>query len=107
METLAELPFIGDQVVCLSHEPGRPQRNAIPGSEGAPGGETPPGDSTNSEGSASLRHCRLPSNNGSGYGQADTVVRCQIPRIQQIRYCELKRKCMIVWRKCVHLRLIR
>jgi len=28
-ETLAELPFIGDQVVCLSHEPGRPQRNAI------------------------------------------------------------------------------
>ena len=29
METLAELPFIGDQVVCLSHEPGRPQRNAI------------------------------------------------------------------------------
>jgi hypothetical protein len=23
METLAELPFIGDQVVCLSHEPGR------------------------------------------------------------------------------------
>src|SRR6516225_7434684 len=30
METLAELPFIGDQVVCLSHEPGRPQRNAIP-----------------------------------------------------------------------------
>jgi hypothetical protein len=22
METLAELPFIGDQVVCLSHEPG-------------------------------------------------------------------------------------
>jgi hypothetical protein len=22
-ETLAELPFIGDQVVCLSHEPGR------------------------------------------------------------------------------------
>ena len=31
METLAELPFIGDQVVCLSHEPGRPQRNAIAG----------------------------------------------------------------------------
>ena len=30
METRAELPFIGDQVVCLSHEPGRPQRNAIP-----------------------------------------------------------------------------
>src|SRR5215813_4577183 len=30
METLAELPFIGDQVVCLSHEPGRLQRNAIP-----------------------------------------------------------------------------
>jgi hypothetical protein len=29
-ETLAELPFIGDQVVCLSHEPSRPQRNAIP-----------------------------------------------------------------------------
>ena len=29
METLAELPAIGDQVVCLSHEPGRPQRNAI------------------------------------------------------------------------------
>jgi hypothetical protein len=28
-ERLAELPFIGDQVVCLSHEPGRPQRNAI------------------------------------------------------------------------------
>jgi len=27
METLAELPFTGDQVVCLSHEPGRPQRN--------------------------------------------------------------------------------
>jgi hypothetical protein len=26
METLAELPFIGDQVVCLSHEPGRPRR---------------------------------------------------------------------------------
>jgi hypothetical protein len=23
IETLAELPFIGDQVVCLSHEPGR------------------------------------------------------------------------------------
>jgi hypothetical protein len=23
METPAELPFIGDQVVCLSHEPGR------------------------------------------------------------------------------------
>src|SRR6516162_2144095 len=30
VETRAELPFIGDQVVCLSHEPGRPQRNAIP-----------------------------------------------------------------------------
>ena len=30
METLAELPLTGDQVVCLSHEPGRPQRNAIP-----------------------------------------------------------------------------
>jgi hypothetical protein len=30
MDTLAELPLIGDQVVCLSHEPGRPQRNAIP-----------------------------------------------------------------------------
>ena len=30
METLAELPFIGDQVVSLSHEPGRPQRNVIP-----------------------------------------------------------------------------
>jgi hypothetical protein len=29
METLAELPFIGDHFVCLSHEPGRPQRNAI------------------------------------------------------------------------------
>jgi hypothetical protein len=29
METLAELPFIGDQVVCLNHEPS-PQRNAIP-----------------------------------------------------------------------------
>jgi hypothetical protein len=28
METLAELPFIGDQVVCLSHEPGRPQRKS-------------------------------------------------------------------------------
>ena len=28
METLAELPFIGLQVVCLSHEPGRPQRHA-------------------------------------------------------------------------------
>jgi hypothetical protein len=25
METLAELPLTGDQVVCLSHEPGRPQ----------------------------------------------------------------------------------
>jgi hypothetical protein len=23
LETLAELPFIGDQVVCLSHEPDR------------------------------------------------------------------------------------
>ena len=31
METLAELPFIWDQVVCLSHEPGRPQRYAILG----------------------------------------------------------------------------
>jgi hypothetical protein len=30
METLAELPFTGAQVVCISHEPGRPQRNAIP-----------------------------------------------------------------------------
>jgi hypothetical protein len=29
VETLAELPFIGDQVVCLSHDPSRPQRNAI------------------------------------------------------------------------------
>src|SRR5215471_13180113 len=31
METLAELPFIGDQVVCLSHEPGwkpSPSRSA-------------------------------------------------------------------------------
>jgi len=28
METLAELPFIGDQVVYLSHEPSRPQRHA-------------------------------------------------------------------------------
>src|SRR5262244_2612006 len=37
METLAELPFIGDQVVCLSHEPGRPQRNAIPSSAPALG----------------------------------------------------------------------
>jgi hypothetical protein len=32
METLVELSFIGDQVACLSHEPGRPQRNAIPAS---------------------------------------------------------------------------
>ena len=26
VETPAELPFIGDQVVCLSHNQGRPQR---------------------------------------------------------------------------------
>src|SRR5215831_6409018 len=25
VETLAELPFIGDQVVCLNHDQGRPQ----------------------------------------------------------------------------------
>jgi hypothetical protein len=36
METLAELPLTGDQVVCLSHEPGRPQQNAIP-NDGASG----------------------------------------------------------------------
>ena len=29
METLAELPFIGDQVVCLSHDQGRPQQTCI------------------------------------------------------------------------------
>ena len=29
VETLAELPFIGDQVVCLSPRPGRPQRTCI------------------------------------------------------------------------------
>ena len=30
METPAELRLTGAQDVCLSHEPGRPQRNAIP-----------------------------------------------------------------------------
>jgi hypothetical protein len=30
VETPAELRLTGAQVVCLSHEPGRPQRNAIP-----------------------------------------------------------------------------
>src|SRR5215469_2259658 len=37
METLAELPLIGDQLVCLSHEPSRPQRNAIPRAGARPG----------------------------------------------------------------------
>jgi len=30
METLAEPPFIGDQVGLYKAQPGRPQRNAIP-----------------------------------------------------------------------------
>jgi hypothetical protein len=33
MEKLAELPLTGDQMVCLSHELGRLQRNAIPRAE--------------------------------------------------------------------------
>jgi len=37
METLAELPLTGDQVVCLSHEPGPPATERDPESVRTPG----------------------------------------------------------------------